>query len=387
MISNLLKEETVPPGYDPEQDVVNKRKSKSAKTNERKKEKRLQGKNKVSSTGDEEQALESIESIASYINEITISGKPCVATTTPSNSLESPCFLHQTQTDEETDEIGDQLLQESNGRNIEKRQASKEDFPSAPPFSGSFGEIKQEKEHSPIPKANYMSSTADSVDFLAKSTVEKKTPVVDLKEINKQETSNPSRNVGVKTSSRITLSGKEIAANWQEKCILPWYNVHNSKFLLPCSSSKLIAITHIQDLGHQLGAGSFVVHSLSTFLNSFLQNFGISQEVQNPVSVFVVLGIILLGAGFGYWLVRKYIICEDGEFDVGVAQFIKWSMRIVAVPCIILSTKDTHLAMAAVGSCLGVYYMITKIVRKMPCRIYATLKELSLGMMEKEWNV
>lgn len=86
-----------------------------------------------------------------------------------------------------------QLLQESNCRNIKKQQASKEDFPSAPPFSCSFGEIKQDKEHSPLPKANYMSSTGDSVDFLAKSTVEKKIHVVDLKPINKQETSNPSR--------------------------------------------------------------------------------------------------------------------------------------------------------------------------------------------------
>lgn len=34
--------ETVPPGYDPEIDVVSKAKSKSAKRNERKKEKRLQ---------------------------------------------------------------------------------------------------------------------------------------------------------------------------------------------------------------------------------------------------------------------------------------------------------------------------------------------------------
>ncbi|CAH1447971.1 unnamed protein product [Lactuca virosa] len=84
---------------------------------------------------------------------------------------------------------------------------------------------------------------------------------------------------------------------------------------------------------------------------------------------FVVLGIILLGAGFGYWLVRKYIISEDGEVDVGVA-----------ITCIILSTKDTPLAMATVGSYLGVYYMITKIVRKMSCRIYATLKELSLAL-------
>ncbi|KAI3765394.1 hypothetical protein L2E82_15427 [Cichorium intybus] len=48
------------------------------------------------------------------------------------------------------------------------------------------------------------------------------------------------------------------------------------------------------------GAGFFVVHSLSAFLNSFLLNFGTRQEAQNPISVFVVLGIILLGAAFGY---------------------------------------------------------------------------------------
>ncbi|CAI9273097.1 unnamed protein product [Lactuca saligna] len=131
-----------------------------------------------------------------------------------------------------------------------------------------------------------------------------------------------------------------------------------------------------------LGAGSFVVHSLSAFLNSFLQNFGISQEVQNPVSVFVVLGIILLGAGFGYWLVRKYIISEDGEVDVGVAQFIKWSMRVVAVTCIILSTKDTPLAMAAVGSCLGLYYMITK----MKWRYHESKKAESYSGKQNLWG-
>lgn len=88
-----LKEKTVPPGYDPEEDVVNKPKSKSAKRNERKKEKRLQAasdncENEVSSTGDEEKALGSVESITSQINEIAISGNKSVS---PSlNSTESP---------------------------------------------------------------------------------------------------------------------------------------------------------------------------------------------------------------------------------------------------------------------------------------------------------
>ncbi|KAI3743371.1 hypothetical protein L1987_61078 [Smallanthus sonchifolius] len=110
-----------------------------------------------------------------------------------------------------------------------------------------------------------------------------------------------------------------------------------------------------------LGAGSFLVHYVAVFVNSILSNFGFSQEMQNPVTVFVLLTIILLGAGLGYWLVRKYVISEDGDVDVGVAQFIKWSMRVIAVTCVFLSSNDTPLAMAAVGSCLALYYMITSL--------------------------
>ncbi|KVI01755.1 partner of Y14 and mago-like isoform X2 [Cynara cardunculus var. scolymus] len=84
--------ETVPPGYDPEVDVVSKPKSKSAKRNERKKEKRLQasldkGKSEVSSTEDVDRASEPVESIVFQMNEITISGNPSVATP-PLNSTE-----------------------------------------------------------------------------------------------------------------------------------------------------------------------------------------------------------------------------------------------------------------------------------------------------------
>ncbi|KAD3337440.1 hypothetical protein E3N88_32960 [Mikania micrantha] len=110
-----------------------------------------------------------------------------------------------------------------------------------------------------------------------------------------------------------------------------------------------------------LGAGSFLVHYVAVFVNSILSNFGFSQEMQNPVSVFVLLTIIILGAGLGYWLVRKYVISEDGDVDVGVAQFIKWSMRTIAITCIFLSSNDTPLAMLAVGSSLFLYYMITSI--------------------------
>lgn len=103
----------------------------------------------------------------------------------------------------------------------------------------------------------------------------------------------------------------------------------------------------------------------------------------------MLLAIILLGAGLGYWLVRTYVISEDGDVDIGIAQFIKWAMRVIAVTCIYLvsylinliilsykyfmlydiiqffillqSSIDTPLAMVAVGSSISLYYMITSI--------------------------
>lgn len=86
-------------------------------------------------------------------------------------------------------------MQELNGRNIHNRQPSTEDFPSAPPISGSFGEIKQEKDLSSHSKENYISSRVDSHEFVAKSSVKKTTPIVDEKPSHTDETSNPSRSV------------------------------------------------------------------------------------------------------------------------------------------------------------------------------------------------
>lgn len=49
------------------------------------------------------------------------------------------------------------------------------------------------------------------------------------------------------------------------------------------------------------------------------------------VSVFVLLCIILAGAALGFWIVRKFILSEDGDVDIGVAQFVKWAMRAISI--------------------------------------------------------
>lgn len=83
----------LPPGYDPVLDA--KPKTKAAKRNERKKEKRLQqavldkgkdsDKNEVSSAEDINESLGNVESVASQINELSISANSSVVTP-PSNS-------------------------------------------------------------------------------------------------------------------------------------------------------------------------------------------------------------------------------------------------------------------------------------------------------------
>ncbi|THG18276.1 hypothetical protein TEA_004633 [Camellia sinensis var. sinensis] len=84
----------------------------------------------------------------------------------------------------------------------------------------------------------------------------------------------------------------------------------------------------------------------------------------DQVSIFVLLGIVVAGAALGYWMVRKFVIAEDGSVDVGVAQFVKWAMRVIAATFIFLVamafiTLDTPLAMGALASCLSICFLIT----------------------------
>ncbi|XP_061367215.1 uncharacterized protein LOC133310315, partial [Gastrolobium bilobum] len=97
--------------------------------------------------------------------------------------------------------------------------------------------------------------------------------------------------------------------------------------LLPTGRKNIFYLTIY---GSVLGAGSFLLHQFSVFINSILQSFGMSEEMHIPVSISVLLGILLAGAALGYWGLRRFILSkEDGGVDAGVAQFVKWAMRTV----------------------------------------------------------
>ncbi|CAH9069055.1 unnamed protein product [Cuscuta epithymum] len=116
--------------------------------------------------------------------------------------------------------------------------------------------------------------------------------------------------------------------------------------LLPTGRKNMFYVTIY---GSMLGAGSFLLHHFSMVVNSILLNFGLDEELHNPVSIFVLVGVILSGAGFGYWLVRKYVVSENGNVDTGVAQFVKWAIRIIGITFVFQSTLDTPLAIVVLG--------------------------------------
>ncbi|XP_028060837.1 uncharacterized protein LOC114264419 isoform X9 [Camellia sinensis] len=121
----------------------------------------------------------------------------------------------------------------------------------------------------------------------------------------------------------------------------------------------------IKNQNHQQGPSK----SKARLARSFFP-FAMRSSVAPPLLIFsfsVLLSIFSCssddttfnGAALGYWMVRKFVIAEDGSVDVGVAQFVKWAMRVIAATFIFLSTLDTPLAMGALASCLSICFLIT----------------------------
>lgn len=126
--------------------------------------------------------------------------------------------------------------------------------------------------------------------------------------------------------------------------------------LLPTSRKNVFYLTICWSV---LGVGSFLLHEFSVLVKPVLMNFGLSEEMLNPVSIFLLVGVVLAGAALGYWIVRKFVILDDGSVDVGIAQFVKWAMRIIASTFILQGTSDTAFSWATLVLCWGICSFIT----------------------------
>ncbi|PIA54060.1 hypothetical protein AQUCO_00900557v1 [Aquilegia coerulea] len=137
--------------------------------------------------------------------------------------------------------------------------------------------------------------------------------------------------------------------------------------------------------GSLIGLGSVLVNYFSMLINSILVNFGLSEDMYNPVSIFAGVGIILSGAALGYWMVRKFVISKDGTVDAGIAQFVKWAVRIVAITSILQSTLDTRLAILALASAWGLCSLITSKCRGPALMWLRQAKQTSRGRKSAEF--
>lgn len=128
--------------------------------------------------------------------------------------------------------------------------------------------------------------------------------------------------------------------------------------LLPTGRKNVM---YLAFYGSVVGAGSFILHQFSMMVNVILVNFGLSEDMYNPVAILVLVGIVITGAAFGFWTVRKFVVSKDGGgVDASVAQFVKWAMRSVAATFILQSSLDIPLAMGAFLSACLLGFVVSK---------------------------
>ncbi|XP_044483123.1 uncharacterized protein LOC123209271 [Mangifera indica] len=130
--------------------------------------------------------------------------------------------------------------------------------------------------------------------------------------------------------------------------------------LLPTGRKSSLAIFIYSSL---VGLGSFLLQYLPGLLQSLLAGIGIDEDMYNPLAIFLLAFVILAGAWLGFWVVHKFVLAEDGSIDISTANFVAWSIRILAVIMILQSSLDPLLAAEALISGIIVSSVLRKVTR------------------------
>uniref|UniRef100_A0ACD5WUW5 Uncharacterized protein n=1 Tax=Avena sativa TaxID=4498 RepID=A0ACD5WUW5_AVESA len=121
--------------------------------------------------------------------------------------------------------------------------------------------------------------------------------------------------------------------------------------LLPTGRKSSLAIFAYSSV---VGMTTYFLHYLSGLLRSMLVEIGIAEDMHNPLGIFLLMCVILAGAWFGYWGVRKLVLTEEGSVDGGVAYFVEWAILIVSAVMILQSSLDYLLTFAALVFCITI---------------------------------
>ncbi|XP_030474114.1 uncharacterized protein LOC115691573 [Syzygium oleosum] len=130
--------------------------------------------------------------------------------------------------------------------------------------------------------------------------------------------------------------------------------------LLPTGRKNSLAIFLYSSL---IGLGSFFLRYLPGLFRSILSELGISEDMYNPLAIFLLAFLVLTGAWLGFWVVRKLVLTEDGSVDVSTSHFVAWSIRVLAAVMILQCSLDPILALEALILGIATSSMIRKIGR------------------------
>ncbi|GAB2282719.1 hypothetical protein Dimus_017258 [Dionaea muscipula] len=151
--------------------------------------------------------------------------------------------------------------------------------------------------------------------------------------------------------------------------------------LLPTGRRNSLAVLAYSSIA---GVSTFILGYLSTFLRALLVQIGVSEDMYNPLAIFLLLFIVLAGAWMGFWTVRKFILTEDGSIDTSVAQFVALTVRISAAVMILQSSLDALLAAVALICTAGFSMLLRWATRPIVLR---RLHKKLLGSVESSpWN-
>ncbi|KNA08685.1 hypothetical protein SOVF_160430 [Spinacia oleracea] len=143
--------------------------------------------------------------------------------------------------------------------------------------------------------------------------------------------------------------------------------------LLPTGRGSPLAIFIYSSF---IGVGSFLLSYVPRLLRSMLTEMGISEDMYNPLAIFLLLFIALVGAWLGFWVVHKLVLTEEGLIDTTVSQFVVWSIRILGAVMILQCSLDPLLAAEAFVSAIFISSILRKVIRpKVLRRLYRKLRK------------
>ncbi|MED6218873.1 hypothetical protein PIB30_030649 [Stylosanthes scabra] len=88
------------------------------------------------------------------------------------------------------------------------------------------------------------------------------------------------------------------------------------------------------------GFGIFLLRYVPSLIRAVLTELGIDEDMYNPLKIFFLAFVTIMGAWLGFWVVRKLVLTEDGSVDISTAQFVVWAIRIFAAVMILQSSMD-----------------------------------------------